>query len=450
MTAALFTPEQRLVVEALASGDAPVALRRRAILLLLYDDGHATREVAQSVGISPSSARRWRRMLVRKGMAIFRTVETPDGPPSIEAGAAEQPPETTSPELQDEGSEPAPPPPAGRVGEPDYEQFFRETTMQASPGLQADDSLAEAGRKAWRYQFGWMLKNEAGTRLGEDIEALHDMRVATRRMRAAFEIFGEAFDPKTLKPLWRGLRLTGRALGKVRDLDVLLEKAEKYMASLPPAEAGKLTPLLEAWEEERQAARVEMTAHLDSDAYEKFKKRFYRFVTTPGAGALEARSDDPFAQPHPSLVREVVPGLVYDRLAAVRAFDAILERASLEQFHALRIEFKKLRYAVEFFREVLGPEAKAVINHLKGIQDHLGDLNDAQVAGGLLRGYLVRWDERQAALPVVERMSPEPVLAYLGYQYQERQRLMLSFSQTWAKFNRPEFRQNLASAVAAL
>jgi CHAD domain-containing protein len=76
----------------------------------------------------------------------------------------------------------------------------------------------------------------------------------------------------------------------------------------------------------------------------------------------------------------LAPLLIYTRLASVRAFNAILPDASIEQLHGLRIEFKKLRYTIEFFREVLGEEARAVIDDLKALQDHLGDLNDAQGA----------------------------------------------------------------------
>jgi CHAD domain-containing protein len=142
--------------------------------------------------------------------------------------------------------------------------------------------------------------------------------------------------------------------------------------------------------------------------------------------------------------------LIYVRLAGVRTFDAILHQATLEQFHALRIEFKKLRYTLEYFREVLGQDVKAVINEIKGLQDHLGDLNDANVAVGILREFLVQWDALQAQKPVAERHNPGPVLAYLAYQYAERQRLMLTFTDAWAHFNRPRLREKLAKAISVL
>jgi hypothetical protein len=73
------------------------------------------------------------------------------------------------------------------------------------------DPMSEAGRKVIYLHFTRMLANEADTRLGEDPEALHDMRVATRRMRAAFALFGPHFDKKVLKQFGKGLRQPQRS-----------------------------------------------------------------------------------------------------------------------------------------------------------------------------------------------------------------------------------------------
>lgn len=312
--------------------------------------------------------------------------------------------------------------------------------------LLPDDSLAEAGRKVFRYHFAQMLAHEPGTRLGEDIEELHDMRVATRRMRAAFEVFGEAYEPKVTKTLLKGLRAAGRALGHPRDMDVFMEKAHSYLNSLPEEQRTGLDLLLAAWEKERQSARMKMIATLDSPAYAEFIERFNQFVQTPGAGALPVSAE----QPVPNRLREVVPGLIYGRVATVRAFEPFLDNARIEQLHALRIEFKKLRYAVEYFREVLGPEAKTVIEVIKKLQDHLGELNDANVATQLLRGFMDDWDASQAVLPITERQNPGGIIAYLAYQHARRHELMITFQQAWEEFARPEFRQALAAAIAVL
>lgn len=442
MAEILLNPEQRLQLEALLRENLSEPQNRRARLLLLLDEGIPTRDAAQAVGISPGRARHWRSLFHRLGMQIF-PVEARGAPLAEEAEPpkrVENPPEPhpTPPETQAT--------PRGGMIRQTFDEFLAAATDLRSPGVQPDDNLAEAGRKVMRYHFAQMLLHEAGTRLGEDIEELHDMRVATRRMRAAFEVFEAAFSQKATKPLLKGLRNTGRSLGKVRDLDVFVEKAQHYMETLPEEKRAGLQPLLQSWAEQRQAAQLDLIEYLDGPKYARFKADFFAFVNTPGAGAREA-SGGGFA---PNRVREIVPVLIYTRLASVRAFESILDTASLEQFHALRIEFKKLRYTVEFFREVLGKEAKAIIDDLKGVQDHLGDLNDAQVATRILDDFLTKWDQEQNKFPVSQRQSPEAILTYMIYRYNERQRLMHSFRDTWAYFNRPEFQQNLALAIATL
>jgi CHAD domain-containing protein len=272
------------------------------------------------------------------------------------------------------------------------------------------------------------------------------MRVATRRMRAAFEVFRPFFKPKAVKNHLKGLRATGRALGRVRDLDVFMEKAEHYLETLPEGKRAGLEPLLEAWHQERDSARDKMLAHLDSVRYQQFKLDFNEFVSTPGAGARQVSGNNP----EPDLVQHVAPILVYTNLAAVRAYDKIVSNAVIEQLHALRIEFKKLRYTVEFFREVLGPQSKEIINDLKTIQDHLGDLNDANVACQILREFIESWEERQMVLPLQERQNSEPVVDYLATKHAERYNLMVTFPEAWAHFNRLEFLENVALAISVL
>ena len=312
------------------------------------------------------------------------------------------------------------------------------------PGVEPDDALSEAGRKVMAYHFAQMILHEAGTRLGEDIEELHDMRVATRRMRAAFEVFREAFEPRALKSLLKDLRATGRALGRVRDLDVFVEKAERYLETLPQEQRSGLEPLLALWEIERQDDREKMLEYLNGEDYANFKRKFLKFVSTPGAGA------SPVSEISPHLVQHIVPALIYTRLAAVRAFGPILDSATIEQLHSLRIEFKKLRYTLEFFREVLGEEAKELIEDIKTLQDHLGDLNDADVACSILRQFLDEWESRQVYKPISERDNPEPIVAYLASKHAERYFLTTTFHEFWQRFDQPEMRTKFASAVSVL
>jgi CHAD domain-containing protein len=305
-----------------------------------------------------------------------------------------------------------------------------------------NDPLSEAARKVMCYQFALMLKNEPGTRYGEDIEALHDMRVATRRLRAAFEVFKEAFEPGALKQYLKGLRATGRALGAVRDLDVFIEKAQNYLASLPPDQHEDLSLLIQIWEAQRQEARQKMLVYLDSPDYAIFKREFNTFLLTPGAGAAPVQN----GMPVPNQVRELAPVLIYNRLASVISYDLFIPNAPIERLHALRIEFKKLRYTVEYFRDVLGPDLKVIIDDLKQLQDHLGEIMDANVAAKILQDFIDQALATQSSDP--EHL--DFVRNYLHYRITESQRLIETFPAAWEHFKRPEWRSKLASAIASL
>ena len=176
----------------------------------------------------------------------------------------------------------------------------------AVPPMLPDEAMSEAGRKAMYTHFLKMLANEAGTRLGEDIEFLHDMRVSTRRMRAAYRIFADYYDQKVLAPFNKGLRRTGAMLGAVRDLDVLLEKAEAWQAmpsadladgSLPVSEGGdqavpgvrSLEPLVADWRTRREVARRQMLEYLDSPAYRRLVAGFQAFLRPPARARCRSK-----------------------------------------------------------------------------------------------------------------------------------------------------------------
>ena len=111
------------------------------------------------------------------------------------------------------------------------ERRRRLPRVPRTPGVVGDDTLAEAGRKVLRMHLARMLAAEEGTRLGADIEELHKMRVATRRMRSVWRVFDGAYRPKVQRRYVRELRTVASALGAVRDLDVQLEALEAWEAT---------------------------------------------------------------------------------------------------------------------------------------------------------------------------------------------------------------------------
>jgi CHAD domain-containing protein len=311
-----------------------------------------------------------------------------------------------------------------------------------SPGITPDDPMSEAGRKTLRFHFYRMLDNEPGTRLGEDIEALHDMRVATRRMRSAIPIFAPYFDKRVVRKFNKGLRRTGRALGRVRDLDVFMEKAQAYIDIGESLEPGGLDPLITDWKEERKDARKVMLEYLESNRYKQFVQDFAEFLETEGAGVRE-QSD---VRPSAHIVFQAVPLLIYQRDSVVRGYTHIIQDAPLDTLHSLRIDIKRFRYALEFFREVLGEGTKSVITHAVTLQDHLGDLNDADVACQILIEFLDQWRERDRR----DRVNISGITHYLVTKQNELRQLVDSFPSAWDEFNSPEVRRQLAGAVSIL
>jgi CHAD domain-containing protein len=332
-----------------------------------------------------------------------------------------------------------------------------------NPGIEADDSMAEAARKTLYFHLQRMLYHEPGTRQGTDIEELHDMRVATRRMRAALRVFPDHLNMKEMAPFVKGLRRAGRTLGAVRDLDVFREKVQAYLDTLPPKRKAELDPLLAAWQAQRERARQEMIAYLDSARYVHFKERFSRFLQTPGAtasrvlggtGALPALTQD--GDLIPQRVRHVVPVIVQARLAAVRAHGEWVAAPDtpLERFHRLRIASKELRYALEFFQEVLGPESNALIDMMKALQDHLGNLQDAVVACNLLRDFLTwgTWghaEDSDKPWPISPVVAPG-VATYLAVRQTEIQTLVQGFPPVWAQVASRTFQKKLEAALRPL
>jgi CHAD domain-containing protein len=443
--------EERVAVEHLALEREVIA--RRARVLLAWDDGLTREEMAQRSGLSQGRVRYWVNEFSRKRMGVF--------PPEAVERVTED--SIATPEASEDEA-------GGGVGQPIPKEAATVTRVASveesprqhqqielldKPGIEPEDPMSEAGRKILRFHFRRMLYNEPGTRLGEDVEALHDMRVATRRMRAAFQVFGAYYRPKAAARYSKGLKRTGGALGAVRDLDVFREKTGGYVETLPASERGGLDGFASILEQQREAARERMLGYLDSKKYARFSDRFGRFVETEGMDSLAVTLDGD--EPRPYHVRYVAPMTVFERLANMRAYDewVAIPNPPVARLHSLRIACKRFRYTLEFFREVLGPDTNRIIEEVVVMQDHLGDLQDAAVASGILRDYLNwgtwgRSDTGRSRPSLAAPVIAPGVAAYLAAKQAELQHLLETFPQEWQRLTGPGFSQQVADAVSVL
>ncbi len=245
-------------------------------------------------------------------------------------------------------------------------------------------TLGEVAFAVLRRQFTEMRDHEPETRLGEDPEELHDMRVATRRMRAAMKVFEGAL-PERAKWFREELRWVADALGDVRDLDVQMDRLETWKAEADDESSAFLDKILDVIKKRRTEARDRMLEALDSTRYERLEKSFGEMLRRgPGAEQELAKTNgnDPAGEP----VTKVAPALISARYRKWgKAAGKLDETSSPEAFHDLRKKGKRLRYALEFVSEVYGKPAGKLITPLKALQDDLGDHQDAIVAAGTLR-----------------------------------------------------------------
>jgi CHAD domain-containing protein len=306
-------------------------------------------------------------------------------------------------------------------------------------GVLPDDSLPEAARKVIKYHFVRMRAKEHGTRDGSNLEDLHDMRVATRRMRAAWRVFDDAFKPGKTRKLRRRLRVLADRLGAVRDLDVLIDGLESYRLGLDPDQQPGLDPLLALWRRQRGSDRDLLIDELDSGRYTEFIEEMKEFIE---AGANEAANVASPTLPH--RIRDRVPSQIWAAYEAVRAFELVLPWADVETLHQLRIAAKWLRYDLEFFGETLGPDSARLLERVVALQDFLGCLHDADVASKLARDVLV------ARAGELSRAETEAIGAYLHSRERELARRRRALGPVWRAVAGAPFRRALGRATAAL
>ena len=309
-------------------------------------------------------------------------------------------------------------------------------------GVQPTDSMAAATRKVLRMNFEAMLAKEEGTRAGEDIEDLHDMRVATRRMRAALRIAEPYLSGKSVARVGRELRTVARTLGAVRDLDVLIEHARQFRYELAADQQADMDGLLAAWNDARERARRKLLRLLESRDYKRFTRHMAAFLDEADTAPDEADGAVPYQ------VRHVAGSAVWARYEEVRAYETLMDHATVPQLHALRITGKYLRYTLEFFSEVLPADAGALIRDVVGMQDELGVLHDADVAAALIRDYLAAPPKKKA-----RRRPAEPPTGLAGYLADREAAVAYTrahFGATWATLTGPPWRARLAAALAAV
>jgi CHAD domain-containing protein len=243
-------------------------------------------------------------------------------------------------------------------------------------GVSPGSSIGELAYRVLRKETLAMLANVAGTRLGEDIEGLHQMRVATRRLRAGLQMFADVL-PVRAGRLRAELGWLAALLGDVRDLDIQLGRFDDWTEEMPGDHREALDELADLLSRHRVSARQALLEALDSRRYE-------RLVSGMVSLLLKGPSVRSRACREPAVI--VMPRLITQRHeAAGKAARRAKQTQKATDFHRLRIRCKRLRYALEFASGLYDGELGGFVRQMASLQDVLGAMQDAEVASSRLQ-----------------------------------------------------------------
>ena len=325
--------------------------------------------------------------------------------------------------------------------------------------LTADSPLWAWAYDAIDHRQETMLESAEGVREGTDIEAVHDMRVGSRRLVAAMRVFAGCFPAPEYRRLFREARGVTRKLGAVRDLDVLIDHYQRRRPKAEPDERLGIDYFVALHERERRKARRPMLRALDKLERSGFSERLQAFLRreaeeyrvgldtysvqarSTSRGASSALGDScigPF--------REAAPGLLEERHAELYSFEEFTGQPdAVEELHEMRIAAKWLRYTMELFAPAYEDELKRPIAAVKRIQELLGELHDSDVRLQILRELTTtRLDYR--GLEAIGQMLPDPVehglSLLLAREVRERQGCYRAFYKEWKKLEERGFRKS--------
>jgi CHAD domain-containing protein len=242
-------------------------------------------------------------------------------------------------------------------------------------GLGPETPVAQAAQHALAARLRDVRQYEERVLAGRDVDGVHDMRVATRRMRAAISLFGLDTD---LEEARVEVKRLGDALGGVRDLDVLgewLKDARPSVGEEAHQGVDALVGDLEARRPDPEHAMATALEHWRGGTAERLAAQF---AAAAGPGKLGGHRER-------TRLRKKLKTLARWQAATLDSMDA-------HTAHQLRIRAKKLRYHAELLEEALPDACPALLDRLQRLQELLGDLHDADVRRPLVERFLVNAD----------------------------------------------------------
>ncbi len=282
-----------------------------------------------------------------------------------------------------------------------------------------------------RYTSALRLEIE-GVRLGKDIEAIHRMRVASRRIRSALPLFETCY-PAKYRAGWRnGIRQITRALGQARDTDVQIERLTSFLAAVQDFHCRPgLRRLILRLKQKRARLQTKVNLALD----ELGKKRLLDILDEQNRARMGEQSP---GEPYTFELYLLAKNAILDLLKNFFSYEAFIhDPTAITELHAMRIAAKQLRYTLETFSPLYANELKNPIQAVKTAQEMLGEIHDCDVWAVYLPEFLEA--ERLRIIKFYGHAGPYKMLLAGITCFQEdrrmnRQKQYEEFLATWQKW----------------
>lgn len=282
-------------------------------------------------------------------------------------------------------------------------------------GLDCDADAADGVRKVLLARLEELLEYRAAALDANDIEGVHDMRVASRRLRSASRDFAPYLGREKMSAAIKNVKRVADALGVVRDQDVALDLLERLKKDAPKETRAGIEDFMRESRAKRNEGRGLLADVVSEDGLASLRAEFIEALETSlsdavkKSGSKEGASDLSFRR----LGREAV----FSRLEELRKRSRKLYNPfKVSRLHRIRISAKRLRYALELFASCWGERIKDYSKEVAKLQSSLGDMHDCDERivslGELLKEGSADDSRRAAAIWMLSRLTEERTKSY--------------------------------------
>lgn len=324
--------------------------------------------------------------------------------------------------------------------------------LPAAPSFPACDTATRVlAAEAMLKRLEALAGEAEGVALGEDIECVHRMRVASRRLRTALELFGDCFPARRARTWAKGIKRVTRRLGQARDADVQILFIEQFLADVedPKARPG-LARLLLRLKQHRQGLQAGVVTMLDRLRESSLVDEMTHYLLRVRARErLTAGQGE--AALTPILLQRAVCEITA-RLEELLAYEPFLDQPqAAAEHHAMRIAAKHLRYAMEVFEPLHEHALGDAVRAARKLQTTLGEIHDCDVWLQSLPEFLDQ--ERRRAIEYFgsargQGRLPSGICLLERHCAARRVELFEQLGRDWARFARKGVWRDMLAALA--